>query len=37
MSNLLGYFGVEKPKVPNCGCIHVVYDNGEFRLAGNVF
>ncbi len=37
MSNLLGYFGVEKPKVPNCGCIHAVYDNGEFRLAGNVF
>lgn len=37
MSNLLTYLGVEKPKVPNCGCIHVVYDDGKLKLYGNVF
>lgn len=37
MNNLLSYLGVRNPKVPNCGCIHVVYDDGKLRLDGTVF
>lgn len=37
MNNLLTYLGVENPKVPNCGCIHVVYNDGKLQLDGSVF
>lgn len=37
MNNLLSYLGVDNPKVPNCGCIHLVYDGGKLRLDGAVF
>lgn len=37
MNNLLSYLGVKNPKVPNCGCIHVVYQEHELRLLGDVF
>ncbi len=37
MNNLLSYLGVDNPKVPNCGCIHLVYDGDKLRLDGAVF
>lgn len=37
IGNLLSYLGEKNSKVPNCGCIHVIYENGIFRLNGEVF
>lgn len=37
IGNLLAYLGVRDMKVPNCGCIHVIYENGAFCLDGEVF
>lgn len=37
MAAILNYLQFDFDKIPNCACLHVVYENDEFKLIGGIF